>query len=98
MPRGKTEEHSFYCLGCGKAGIPLMRPISHKREKFHRKKLYCPYCGCTINHIECTNPIEVMEFKLAFKNGEFIEEAENSKKECAENEKIIFNDRPGRIR
>ena len=85
MPKGKTEEHSFYCIGCGKPGIPLMRPISRRKEKFHRKKMYCPHCGCIINHIECKNPFEVEEFKIAFENGEFKAEAEISIRECAEN-------------
>ena len=85
MPKGKTEEHYFCCINCGRTGIPLMRPLSRKREKFHRKKMFCPFCGRTVNHIECSSSIEVEEFKTAFAMDMFKEEAALSIKECAEN-------------
>ena len=85
MSYGKSEEHSFYCLNCGLKGIPLSRPISRKRELFHRKKLYCPHCKVTVNHIEITNPIDLADFQEAFANGEFIKETQISLKECAVN-------------
>ena len=86
MGYGKgNEEHSFYCLNCGLKGIPLSRSKSRKREKFHRKKLYCPHCKITVNHIEITNQFELADFQEAFANGEFIEETNKSIKECAVN-------------
>ena len=74
----KTNEHSFLCMKCGKAGIPLARKQSFKHERFHRKKLYCPWCKVTVNHIECKNEEEVFIFKQQFENGEFQEEMEAS--------------------
>ena len=79
------EEHSFWCMKCGQKGIPLFRPRSLQRGKFHRKKLYCPHCRVTVNHVECRSDWEVAEFKTLFSDGFFQEEAEMSVKECAEN-------------
>ena len=85
MSYGKIDIHDFYCINCSSRGIPCVRPQAHKREKFHRKKLYCPICGLTVNHIECCNEEEVYEFKRLFEAGEFKEELELSLKECAAN-------------
>ena len=38
MPN-KYVEHSFYCINCGKKGIPLWRNKGHLHSKGHRKKL-----------------------------------------------------------
>ena len=70
--------HDFYCLNCGHKGIPLPRQTNKQRKKWHRKKLYCPFCKQTVNHVECRNFYEVELFLEAFKNGEFKQEAENS--------------------
>ena len=85
MSYGKIDIHDFYCIKCGNKGMPCLRPQAHRREKFHRKKLYCPTCGLTVNHIECKNDEEVYEFKEMFANGDFQEEVEISLKECADN-------------
>ena len=85
MSYRKIDIHDFYCINCSSRGIPCVRPQAHKREKFHRKKLYCPICGLTVNHIECCNEEEVYEFKRLFEAGEFKEELELSLKECAVN-------------
>lgn len=77
--------HSFWCMRCGRRGIPLPRPLSRTKERFHRKKMYCIFCGLTINHVECKNDIDIAEFKELFNSGYFQEEAEISLKECAEN-------------
>jgi len=85
MPKGKyrkIEVNSFYCMGCGKKAMECVRPQAHRRESFHRKKLYCPWCKTTANCVECKNDEEVFEFKQAFENGEFQEEYEISKEEC----------------
>ena len=71
-------EHSFYCIKCGNKGIPLMRRQSLQHEKMHRKKLYCLYCKEEVNHVECKDSEEVETFKLNFKNGVYINEAEES--------------------
>lgn len=71
-------EHSFYCLKCGNKGIPIMRRDAKKHTPFHRKKLYCLYCKTEVNHIECTNQLEVAEFKDNFEKGAYIDESEAS--------------------
>ena len=77
------EQSDFYCINCGQKGIPCLRPQARRRERCHRKKLYCPHCGYTINHIECRTDEDVYDFKEAFDNGEFQEEARISIKECS---------------
>lgn len=72
-----TSEHSFYCIQCGNKGIPILRKNSRKKEKFHRKKLYCMYCKTEVNHIECRNMEEVKIFKRKFKRGEYLNEIES---------------------
>lgn len=72
------EIHDFYCINCGQRSLPIVRRRSLQHEKFHRKKLYCPWCKMTVNHIECKNDEEAYEFKQAFKNGEYIQEAAES--------------------
>lgn len=72
------EEHQFYCINCGKRGIPLARTRAKSREKFHRKKLYCLNCGTEVNHVECRNKEEVDQFLEWFDEGVFKEEAEES--------------------
>lgn len=75
-------EHIFYCINCGKKNLPLIRFNSYKREKFHRKKLYCYHCNKVVNNIECKNDFEELEFLNMFNNGDFQKEAEESLKEC----------------
>lgn len=67
--------HRFFCINCGKEGIPLARQTSLKKEKFHRKKLYCATCNKVLNHIECRSDIEVYEFKEQYQEGLFQQEA-----------------------
>ena len=78
MARNDYAEHSFYCINCGKKGIPLMRRQGFKHGKMHRKKLYCPFCKTEVNHIECKTPEEVEEFKINFENGVYKDEAKES--------------------
>lgn len=72
------ENHDFYCMNCGRKGIPLSRRVSLQHGKFHRKKLYCIYCKEEVNHIECRTPEEVEEFKENFENGVYKDEAKES--------------------
>ena len=74
----KYETHDFYCLRCGRKGIPIGRKCGQRREQFHRKKLHCIFCNLTINHIEIKNQEEKEIFMEAYNNGEFKEEAEAS--------------------
>ena len=72
------ETHNFFCLKCGKAGVPVMRKIGKQHEAFHRKRLYCPWCKIEINHVEVRNQNEKEIFMEGFNNGEYREEAEES--------------------
>ena len=76
------ETHEFRCLCCGKPTIPILRPTSRQKEKFHRKRLYCPNCKQEVNHIEIKNEEDRQIFLEKFKNGEYIEEAKESIEEC----------------
>ncbi len=78
MPRRVRafESHDFYCINCGKKGIPISRKSGHQHGAFHRKAMYCPYCKHTINHIECRNQEEKEQFINDFLAGKYKEEAE----------------------
>ena len=81
---GKIDIHDFYCINCGRKALSCVRPQAHRREKFHRKKLYCPWCQVTLNCVECANDTEAFDFKEQFEKGAFQEEAEISLAECDE--------------
>ena len=68
----KYESHDFYCLNCGRKGINVWRSSGQQRAKNHRKKLFCPWCGQTVNHIECKTDEEVKNFKIRFEKGDFV--------------------------
>ena len=72
------QTHRFFCIKCGKEGIPLARKQGHKHERFHRKKLYCPYCKMEINHVECQTDEDVYNFRVDFEEGVFANEIEES--------------------
>ena len=78
MGQGKRIEHSFYCLQCGRKGIPLARKEGRQHKSFHRKKMYCVFCKEELNHIECKNYAEVLEFRENFENGVYVDEAKES--------------------
>lgn len=72
------ETHDFYCLKCGNKGIPIMRSRGMRKEKFHRKKLYCIHCKEEVNHIECRTLDEKEKFKRNFEKGVYEDEAQES--------------------
>ena len=72
------DTHKFFCLYCGKAGIPLARKIGKQKKGFQRKKLYCYHCQNTVNHIECRTTEEVEIFKTEFAKGVYENEAKES--------------------
>lgn len=74
----RYEEHDFYCMKCGKKGIPLARKKGFQHGKMHRKKLYCLFCKEEVNHIECRTFADVEEFKENFEMGVYKDEAEES--------------------
>ncbi len=55
-----------------------MREKCHKREKGHRKALYCIHCKTIVNHIETRNEDEKQEFQADFAAGVYAEEAAES--------------------
>ena len=75
----KYEEHKFYCLSCGKAGIPLRRKVGFQHGAMHRKKLYCPNCRCEVNHIEIKTLEQEEKFQKEFQRGAYKDEAEKSR-------------------
>ena len=39
MPkRAKIESHRFFCINCGREGIPISRSVGQLHGEFHRKK------------------------------------------------------------
>lgn len=82
MGYGKIDIHDFYCLHCGNKVYSCVRPQAKRRERLHRKKLYCPWCKVTLNCVECRDDQDVFEFKTAFENGEYKEECKLSIMEC----------------
>lgn len=70
------EEHKFFCIICGRAGIPLQRNRGFRKGQFHRKKLYCPWCHEMTNCVEVRNLEEEEKFTNDFKEGKFLEEVE----------------------
>jgi hypothetical protein len=73
------EGHDFYCIQCGRKGIPIFRKAGSERGRFHRKKMCCTQCRVDINHIEIRNDQEKEIFIAAFFNGDFAQEAIESK-------------------
>lgn len=70
--------HSFYCINCGNKAMELPRKEGHQYGRFHRKKLYCPYCKLEINCIECKNDEDIYEFKENFEKGVYENERTES--------------------
>lgn len=76
------EKHRFFCINCGKEGIPVYRSLAKQRGKMHKKKLYCIYCGQEMNMVECYTEEDVQKFKYNFENGVYKDEAKKSVIHC----------------
>ena len=74
----------FWCISCGKKGIPIVRKHGRTREKGQRKGLYCVNCRAVINHVETRNEEEARRFLEDFAAGKYAEEAERSKEYAKE--------------
>ena len=75
MPNRKEITTSdFYCVQCGKKGIPIARRTGSQREAGHLKKLYCPYCKEETNHAEIRpfGAYNYEDFELEFRLGRFV--------------------------
>lgn len=68
MKRGQNnpisfESHDFYCMKCGKKGIPLPRNKGRVRKENHIKHLWCLNCRERTPHMECRNEEEKEKMK-----------------------------------
>lgn len=65
----------FYCVECGKKGIPIVRNIGAQRESGHLKNLFCIYCGKECNHAEIRpgSNYTYEDFMREFKMGRFVD-------------------------
>lgn len=86
----------FYCVLCGRKGIPILRKKGQERENGHLKKLFCIYCNKSTNHAECkiASKYEYDDFKIEFEYGNFDENG-NRIKSYGELRSLIHN---GQIR
>jgi hypothetical protein len=69
----------FFCVCCGREGIPIQRKKGQEREAGHLKKLYCLYCGKECNFCEIKEysySYTYQDFLLEFNNGNFSKEGE----------------------
>lgn len=73
MARGTRsfESHDFWCVKCGRKGIPCQRKKGHQHSRGHLKKLFCIYCNEEVNHYECRTLEDVENFKRKFQEGVF---------------------------
>ena len=57
------ESHDFYCMECGKKGIPLPRSKGRGKEENHIKHLWCIHCQMRTPHREIRNMEEEIKRK-----------------------------------
>ena len=71
----KTTESRFFCVECGREGIPVQRKKGQDREGGHLKKLYCLYCGKEVNHAEVREigGYSEEDFNQEFNLGRFVD-------------------------
>lgn len=79
-------KNKFFCLNCGKEGIPCVRSNGKQKKGLHRKKLYCPWCKVTVNFAEVRNDADKEKFLKEFAAGAYKEEAAQSIEECKKEE------------
>lgn len=77
------EKHRFFCVNCGKEGLPVYRSKAQQRGKLHRKRLYCIYCGQDVNMVECYDDEDIEKFKRDFERGVYQDEAKESIVHCS---------------
>ena len=88
------ESSEFYCVFCGKKGIPVFRKAGQGREAGHLKKLYCLNCNRETNHAEVRpyGKYNLSDFYKEFTWGNFDDEGNRKrpwKQFCAGVNKII---------
>ena len=52
MSINKMTFNEFYCTQCGRRNFDLPRKRGREREPGHLKKIFCPQCKDTVNHVE----------------------------------------------
>ena len=72
------EKHRFFCINCGKEGLPIYRSLARQRGKMHRKKMFCIHCKQEVNMVECYSDEDVRKFKRNYENGVYKDEAKQS--------------------
>lgn len=85
MPNRRISTTSdFYCVRCGKKGIPIARKIGSQREAGHLKKLYCLYCQEQTNHAEVRpfGAYKYEDFKLEYDLGRFVNDVRVPLADC----------------
>ena len=70
-----TTMSEFYCVICGRRGLPVWRRNGRAREAGHLKKLWCLNCKQETNHAEIKpfTKYDFEDFKLEFEYGNFDE-------------------------
>lgn len=66
----------FYCVECGKLGIPIARTVRQQREPGHLKRLYCLHCKKETNHAEIREKVAsytYFDFKMEYDLGRFVD-------------------------
>ncbi len=68
----------FYCVCCGKKGIPVLRRIGKEKEPGHLKKLFCIYCGREVNHAEVrpNGKYTYVDFSIEYHFGNFTKDGD----------------------
>ena len=71
-----TITSDFYCVRCGRKGIPIARKVNKQREAEHLKKLYCIHCKEEVNHAEIRpfGDYTYEDFLEEFSLGRFVNE------------------------
>lgn len=68
MGRGNGVGSDFYCVKCGKKGMPIRRKQSKQKQAGHLKKLFCCFCKQDTNHYE------VREYDVDFDYKKFLQD------------------------
>ena len=79
---GESEINDFYCIRCGRLGIPISRRAGHGREAGHLKVLYCLNCKAEVNFCEIKHGATrytYQDFLLEYENGNFDEKGNRKK-------------------
>ena len=93
MSNNKIDLNSeFYCVLCGRRGLPVVRRQGAMREAGHLKKLYCLNCGIQTNHAEVRpyTKYDYEDFKIEYEYQNFDEEG-NRKRTYGQLKELIRN-------